>query len=322
MLLCSVAVDAKLTSVGALPSTLQELRVGTNPMLAQLPPLGAALRALDVGRTQLTTLPGVDGSTRLTTLLAEDTQTLASTLTDAFLAGLPALQQLSLGGIVFDNGTAPTAYEGRALTLLDVRGNGRTTLPNLNASASTLRSLTVSNNPLSAGVLPPIVAQCTELTSLVAANNQLRGPLLDLSRLSQLTRLDVRDNELTLLSGDYSSMTKLRRLEAQHNNLTKFIDVPLHSLLTLLLSNNDIGESVALADSLFPSLTLLALEHNLLPAFYVDSHASLVDLYLHDNRLSMLTVRNTGKLKRVTFFDNLLKDSGTDASGAVGTASW
>ncbi|RZC55436.1 hypothetical protein C5167_014289 [Papaver somniferum] len=81
-------------------------------------------------------------------------------------------------------------------------------------------SLNLSNMDLS-GTISPSVANLTALTKIMLANNNLTGPVPDLSSLRGLQRLHLQNNQLTgTIPSSFGAIGSLRELFIQNNFLT------------------------------------------------------------------------------------------------------
>ncbi|XVF00283.1 hypothetical protein REPUB_Repub03eG0271600 [Reevesia pubescens] len=114
---------------------------------------------------------------------------------------------------------------------------------------SSLRELDLSSNRLN-GSFPTSFKQLSELALLNLHNNQLTGPLPDLTKLSSLKHLDIRNNRFNgTVTESLGYLSELEILEASRNSLEGVISEAhfknLSKLQTLDLSFNHLAFNVS-----------------------------------------------------------------------------
>ena len=147
--------------------------------------------------------------------------------------------------------------------------------------------LNLSDNELT-GPIPDLSA-LTELTSLDLNNNKLTGPMPDLSALTELTQISFAFNELDGSIPDLSTLTNLTLLYLNNNKLDGELDGSSFptSLLHLYLRDNELTGPIPDLSTL-TNLTLLYLNNNKLDGELDGSRfpTSLLILYLYGNDLT------------------------------------
>ena len=139
------------------------------------------------------------------------------------------------------------------------------------------------------------------VTMLSLTNNGLRGPLPDLSALTNLTHLYISISQLTGPVPDLSSLTNLRVLYLYHNQLTGQIPdlSALTNLETLNLDSNNLTGPIPDLSAL-TNLTSLNLSQNPLTGPFPDISA-LTNL----TRLGLAANQLTGPFPDLSAFTNL-----------------
>ena len=197
------------------------------------------LTQLNLSHNQLSgEIPDLSGLTALEILHLNNNQ-LSGPVPD--LSGLTALTSIDLdnnnqlSGICIEGGVLATGdLAADCATLLGLKDvlRGTATLnwtdtPHMNLWAG----VTVGGTPLRVtrlrlgnkdltGVLPAALNRLTGLEVLHLDNNQLSGPIPDLSGLTALTELDLSTNQLSGPIPDLSGLTALTRLVLDNNNFT------------------------------------------------------------------------------------------------------
>ncbi len=127
--------------------------------------------------------------------------------------------------------------------------------------------LDLTENNLS-GVIPPEIAQLTELVQIDLYDNNLTGPIPpELGQFSKLESLDLSRNQLTgSIPPELGQLTALLILNLSNNNLTGSIPSELGQLSLLrrldLASNNLSGEIPAALGNLTEELDYINLSNN------------------------------------------------------------
>ena len=140
-----------------------------------------------------------------------------------------------------DAGYAPTEPERKALTevrMLDLLGNGLTSLPESIGSLTDLTALDLSHNRLTS--LPESIGSLTGLTELDLWWNGLTSLPESIGSLTGLTVLGLQENNLTSLPESIGSLTGLTTLRLWDNDLTSLPESigSLTGLTELKLSRN------------------------------------------------------------------------------------
>lgn len=155
------------------------------------------------------------------------------------IAGLPALQQLTISGCQLS--TIATLEGAPALTYLDLSNNAIGNITAL-AGMTTLENLNLSDNAVSD---LKALSDLTQLSVLNVSDNALTS-LAPLSGLLKLTDLNVSNNKLTDIA-PVSSLTGLTVFRASSNLISDAIPLAACTELTVLdLSHNDLTDLSAL----------------------------------------------------------------------------
>src|SRR5690554_1725979 len=245
---------------------LQSLRIRGHA-ITELPErlfLIPALKHLDVGRNDLSTLPAINGSSNL--------------------------EYLSLAGNKKITQVPDTIFQLAALKHLDLSENTISSLPAELFLMDNLEELLAFNNIIEDVA---ISSTASSLQTLNLRGNKLSNVPAELFQLDNLLTLDLGFNEITALSGVIAG-NALSALQALTLSNNKLIDVPaelfqLENLLTLDLSFNELAtlpEIISGSESLH-TLQIRRNKITVLPESLFN-HLSLRDIQASSNELSSL----------------------------------
>jgi hypothetical protein len=188
-----------------------------------------------------------------------------------------------------------------------------------------LRALSLSDNQLS-GPLPNLT-MLTKLQAIDLSDNQLSGPLPNLSRLKDLQYLDLSDNQLSGSAEELARLPNLQRLYAANNQLSG--PLPNLSRLTWLervdLSRNELSGPL-------PNLSTLSLLERIdlsdnqlngpLPSFSGLGSLQLLDL--SNNQLSgpLPDMSGLTSLQRLALHNNALSGTLPASLGSLTNVSF
>ncbi|WWD04857.1 hypothetical protein V865_002928 [Kwoniella europaea PYCC6329] len=159
-------------------------------------------------------------------------QNTLSSLPDTF-DSLPRLIHLNISSSSLSSFIPSSISTSTSLINLDLSNN--LLVGNVHLSASTLKSVDLSNNKLSSFSISP--SGMNSLSKFVLKNNNFEGELPDLSGLRSLQSLDVSYNNTGALF-DTSNLTNLTRLDVRSNQLTGSFPILPSSIQSLYLSSN------------------------------------------------------------------------------------
>ncbi|WWC96094.1 hypothetical protein V866_002961 [Kwoniella sp. B9012] len=159
-------------------------------------------------------------------------QNTLSSLPDTF-DSLPRLTHLNISSSSLSSFIPSSISTSTSLINLDLSNN--LLVGNVHLSASTLKSVDLSNNKLSSFSISP--SGMNSLSKFVLKNNNFEGELPDLSGLKSLQSLDVSYNNTGPLF-DISNLTNLTRLDVRSNQLTGTFPTLPPSMQSLYLSSN------------------------------------------------------------------------------------
>jgi len=182
-------------------TSVQRLNLSFNNLAGPIPELSSSVTNLNLNDNQLSgAIPDLSGLTNLSVLNLYDNQL---TSLDSGLGDLPNLTVMDVHHNLLA-GSIPTTFGGNVLTT---------------GGLANLTTLRLYDNGLTANI-PDEVNNLTTLTTLDLANNQLNGPVPDLSALVDLTGLFLNDNLLDGLVPDLSALTNLDRVYLYNNELS------------------------------------------------------------------------------------------------------
>jgi Leucine-rich repeat (LRR) protein len=183
------------------------------------------------------------------------------------------------------------------LTHLDISYNRLIKVSKAVCNLKHLLHLSIRNNNLSE--LPETIGNLTNLNVLDACCNKLIKLPTSIGNINKITYLHLGNNELTELPETIGSLTNLIQLYLPKNNLTKLCETigNLSSLSELSLSRNKLTELPASLGNL-TNLTKLYLSYNKLREMPVSfgNLTNLTRLYLDNNKFTDISVS----------FDNLM----------------
>ena len=104
------------------------------------------------------------------------------------------------------------------ISTLNLADNNIEVLPPEIAQLTNLTVLSLRNNQLS--TLPPEFAQLTNLTGLSLSDNQLSTLPPEIAQLTNLTRLFLHNNQLSILPPEIAQLTNLTQLDLYNNQLS------------------------------------------------------------------------------------------------------
>eukprot|EP00729_Bicosta_minor_P005073 gene5073-5836_t len=186
------------------------------------------------------------------------------------------------------------------LSILQLQGNGLTTVPKKLGDLAALTQLTLHNNRLT--TVPKELGDLAALTLLRLDNNRLTTVPKELGDLAALTELRLDNNRLTTVPKELGDLAALTRLHLQNNQLTT---VPkelgdLAALTRLFLDNNQLTTVPKELGGL-AALTVLSLHTNQLTTVpqELGDLAALTLLRLDNNRLTTVP-KELGDLAALT----------------------
>ncbi len=116
--------------------------------------------------------------------------------------------------------TAPKPTDSPKDTILNLSGEGLTSIPSSVFSRTELTTLDLSFNRLT-GAPQAEIRQLQALKALDLSDNQLTGLPAELGQLKNLETLDVSNNKLTGLPLELGNLTQLRVLDVSGNDYSK-----------------------------------------------------------------------------------------------------
>ena len=260
-------------------SKLKRLRLEGNA-LAELPPEIGLLTELEELQLHKNQLPEMQRG--LCLLINLKRLTLAGNLLEELpveIGQLRALEVLKLGGYWKRVGSGRNWSGGNQIKLL----------PPEIAQLSNLRYLDVSRNQLTA--LPPEIARLSNLRCLFVPQNRLTALPLEIAQLNNLRYLDVSYNQLTALPPEIAQLSNLQSLTVSHNQLTAL--PPKIAQLSNLQSLSVLGNQLTALPpeiaqlSNLQSLDVLGNQLTALPP-EIAQLSNLRHLYVEGNRLTTL----------------------------------
>ncbi len=182
-------------------TSVQRLNLSFNNLAGPIPELSSSVTNLNLNDNQLSgAIPDLSGLTNLSVLNLYDNQ-------------LTSLDS-GLGDPSQSHGDGCPPQPAGRVDPDDVWRQCRHT-----GGLANLTTLRLYDNGLTANI-PDEVNNLTTLTTLDLANNQLNGPVPDLSALVDLTGLFLNDNLLDGLVPDLSALTNLDRVYLYNNELS------------------------------------------------------------------------------------------------------
>ncbi|KAI7880781.1 L domain-like protein, partial [Lichtheimia hyalospora FSU 10163] len=170
-----------------------------------------------------------------------------------------------------------------ALTLIDMRNNRLSTLPDTLNQLNQLTVLHLSHNAFES--IPSSVFDLVKLRDLDLAHNKLNVLPADIGRLSQLEILNLNDNNLQEMADDVGQLHKLRKLYLSENQLVELPAVDslsgLQKLEELHVSNNQLRvlfKGSATAEVALPKLTRLDAHQNSMTTLADEGCSKMVSL--------------------------------------------
>src|SRR6218665_1150270 len=314
--------------------------------LDQLPPLSNITRRLYLEDNQLTQLPReAFRSASALSLLVLERNELTALSTQSF-CGLTRLQELDLGGNRIRVFSVDTGTECRAAELMEINLslNQLKTIPrNLSSFAPYLEILNLSYNEIESAAMDASYAEMTALRHLDLSRSRiheifsddfvaLRGIPLEILNLAECSLVNVDDDAFRTIGNlsslmlshnlvDYQNLEKVLMVGFPAGNMLSHLDLSeiiLPNLTTSMLSN--FGQLIIFDASfcdvervepqLFDHLQNLKTLHlefgKLTQLENLSSLKKLQRLYLQDNRLTSIDIRNIFTLESVDLSYNRL----------------